>query len=301
MSTCVTSFYSVYPASIAAQGWFMTIHPTAVIHADAEIGDGVEVGAFSFIDRQVKIGDRCQIGPQATILAHTTLGAECQVHPGAVVGDLPQDFAFQKGTESYVQVGDRCIIREGVTIHRGTQAGSVTKVGDGCLLMANSHLAHNVQVGNGVVIANGALLAGYVEVGDRAFISGNCLLHQFTRVGRLAMMAGGSAIQRDLPPFCITRSLTTNAVLNLNIVGLRRAGFNPEDRLVLKRAFAVLYQSRLATPEALVILEQEFKSELVQELCQFVRSSKRGICKYFTRVRRSHQSLDPDEASSPEG
>jgi UDP-N-acetylglucosamine acyltransferase len=181
---------------------------------------------------------------------------------------------------SYVSIGARSVIREGVTVHRGTKPGSVTRVGASCLLMANSHLAHDVRLGDRVIVANGALLAGYVQVGDAAFISGNCLVHQFTRVGRLAMMSGGSAVQMDVPPFCITRSSSSNTVIGLNVIGLRRAGFTSPDRAALKSAFALLYRSGLTVPKALQRLEREDTSPLVLELCRFVASARRGICKF---------------------
>lgn len=274
----------------------MAIHPTAVIEDGAELGADVTVGAFCYVDRDVKIGDRCILGPHVTILRHTTLGPGCRVHSGAVLGDFPQDFAF-RDAESYVRIGANCMIREGVTVHRGTQAGTVTEVGDGCLLMAQSHLAHNVKLGNQVVVANGALLAGYVEVGDRAFISGNCLVHQFTRIGRLAMMSGASAVQKDVLPFCMTRSVSPNTIMGLNVVGLRRAGFTAEDRRVLKQALMVIYNAGLNSSQAIAKLTEEFDSELVQEWCQFIQASKRGLCKFF---RRTEQSQEPTQEQAQE-
>ncbi|MBE9115199.1 acyl-ACP--UDP-N-acetylglucosamine O-acyltransferase [Lusitaniella coriacea LEGE 07157] len=258
----------------------MLIHPTAVIESGAKLGADVRVGAFSYIDRVVEIGDGCEIGSHVTILPYTRLGKNCRVHAGAVLGDLPQDVAFAN-EESYVRVGDNCIIREGVTIHRGTKLGSVTEVGNDCFLMAYSHLAHNAKLGNRAIISNGALVAGYAEVEDGAFISGNCLIHQFTRVGRLAMLSGGTAIQKDVPPFCMTRSMSSNTVMGLNVVGLRRAGYSAEDRLILKRAFKRLYQSGLNVSQAVVQLDKEFSSELVQELNLFVKTSQRGICRFL--------------------
>jgi UDP-N-acetylglucosamine acyltransferase len=269
----------------------MQIHPTAVIEPGAELGEGVTIGAFAYVDRDVKLGDRCVLGPHTTILRYSTLGAGCKVHAGAVVGDVPQDLAFQD-QESYVTIGENCVIREGATVHRGTKPGTTTAVGEGCLLMAQSHLAHNVKLGNQVIVANGALLAGYVEVGDRAFISGNCLVHQFTRVGRLAMMAGASAVQKDVLPFCITRSVSPNTLMGLNVVGLRRAGFTAGDRRILKQALMVLYASNLNTSQAVETLEHEFDSALVHEWCDFIRASKRGICKFF---KRSSYSEDSEE------
>lgn len=266
----------------------MAIHPTAIVEPGSELGRDVTVGAFSYIEAGTKLGDGCMIGPHVTILRHTTLGAGCRVHAGAVLGDLPQDLAF-RGEETYVRIGENCVIREGVTIHRGTKAGSSTEVGNDCLLMAQSHLAHNVKLGNHVIVANSALLAGYVEVGDRAFISGNCLVHQFTRVGRLAMMAGASAVQKDVLPFCMTRSVSPNTIMGLNVVGLRRAGFSAKDRQILKQALMVLYNSGLNTSQATARLEKEFDSELVKEWCGFIRSSKRGICKFFKRSTRTEE------------
>jgi UDP-N-acetylglucosamine acyltransferase len=259
----------------------VSIHPTAVIEPGAKLGKNVKIGAFTYIDNDVEIGEDCEIGPQVTIWRYTRIGKQCNVHAGAVLGDTPQDLAF-KEAKSYVRIGDRCVLREGVTIHRGTKEGTITRVGDDCLLMAFSHLGHNVQLGNHVILANGALLAGYAEVGDRAFISGNCVVHQFARIGRLAMISGGSAIQKDVLPFCMTPSVARSRVMGLNTVGLRRAGFTSEQRLMLKKAFKRLYRSQLNISEAVQQLEQEFDSPLVQEWCEFIRTSSRGLCKGTT-------------------
>lgn len=263
----------------------MTIHPTAAVESGAKIGKNVKIGAFTYIDNDVEIGDACEIGSHVTILRYTRLGNACKVHSGAVLGDVPQDLAFREA-KSYVTIGDRCVLREGVTIHRGTHEDTVTRVGNDCLLMGYSHLAHNVQVGNHVIISNGALLAGYAEVGDRAFISGNSLIHQFTRIGRLAMLSGGTATHKDVLPFCMTHTLSRSSVMGLNVVGLRRAGFSPEERLLLKQAFKRLYKSGLNMTQALEKLEQEFDSPLVKEWCDFIQTSSRGICK-ISRDRES--------------
>jgi UDP-N-acetylglucosamine acyltransferase len=262
----------------------MTIHATAVIEAGATLGEGVTIGPFAFIERDVQVGDGCVVGPHVTLLGHTTLGQNCQIHTGAVLGDLPQDLAF-KGGQSFVKIGDNCVIREGVTVHRGTGEGTITEVGQGCLLMANSHLAHNVKLGDRVIVANGALLAGYVQVGDRAFISGNCLVHQFARVGRLAMLSGGAALQKDLLPFCMTPALTTNTVMGLNTVGLRRANMSTAERDLLKQALAILYRSQLSVPAALEKLAS-FDSPLIKEWCEFIRTAKFGICQFANRAGR---------------
>jgi UDP-N-acetylglucosamine acyltransferase len=262
------------------------IHPTAAIDPGANIGDNVTIGPFCYIQDNVTIGDNCILDAHVTLFPYTSIGKNCHLHSNVVLGDSPQDVAF-KDELSYVDVGDNCTLREGVTIHRGTKAGTTTKLGNNCLLMAYSHLAHNVQVGNNVIIANGALVAGYAEVGDRAFISGNCLIHQFARVGRLVMLAGGSAVHKDVPPFCMTRSTTLNKIMGLNTVGLRRAGFTSDERLIVKRAFRILYQSNLLIPEAIDKLEAEFDSDLVREICDFIKASQRGIAGYVRQRQNS--------------
>ncbi len=264
----------------------MAIHPTAIIEPGAQLGENVTVGAFSFIDRTVQLGDGCSIGHHVTILGHTTLGKGCQVHSGAVLGDLPQDLAYQGGN-SYVHIGNNTVIREGVTIHRGTKPETITTIGDNCLLMVNSHIGHNAIVGNQVIITNGSLLAGYVQVGDRVVISGNCLIHQFTRIGRLAMLCGSTATQRDVPPFCMTRSFT-NTVLSVNVIGLRRAGFTPAQRLEVKHAFDTLYRSGLSVAEAVAKLEQSPESDITLEFCEFIKSSKR-ICKFYFQTDKADE------------
>lgn len=264
----------------------MSIHPTAVIAPGAQIGRNVSIGPYVCIEDDVVVGDDCVLAPHVCLMRFTRLGPNCRVHAGAVLGDLPQDRNFQ-GDASYVEIGAHSVIREGATIHRGTQPGSVTRVGDHCMLMAYSHLAHNVTVGNNVIICNNALLAGYVQVCDQAFISGNCLIHQFTRIGRLAMLSGGSGTQMDVPPFCITRSLYSNTVMNLNVVGLRRAGLSVQERRLLECAFQMLYCAGLPVSRAVERMEKEFDSPHVRELCEFVRSSKRGICKFIREMEDS--------------
>jgi UDP-N-acetylglucosamine acyltransferase len=272
------------------------VHPTALVSPRARLGGGVVIGPFCVIEDDVEIGAGTILGPHTTILRYTSLGRDCRVHSGAVLGDLPQDQAYQ-GAESRVEIGDFCVIREGVTIHRGTKEGSVTTVGEGSLLMACSHVGHNSRVGRRVTLANGALLAGYTEIGDQAFISGNCLVHQFSRVGRLAMMSGGSATQMDVPPYCITQTLTANRVVNLNVIGLRRAGISSAERLALKRAFDLLYRSGLGTNQAVAAIEQQLEGETVRELCRFIRTSQRGICKLFRNSRKPEQD-DSDAAAA---
>jgi UDP-N-acetylglucosamine acyltransferase len=255
----------------------MAIHPSAVIEDGAHIGDGVEVGPFAYIASGARIGDNCKIGPHTTIYGYTTLGMGCRVHAGAVLGDLPQDFGFEDG-DSSVRIGDGCLIREGVTVHRGSKPGTETVIGDHCMLMAFSHFAHNVQLEPDVIVANGALLGGYVSVGSRAFISGNVAVHQFARVGRLAMLGGGAMISKDVPPFCTIRPAMENVVGGLNVIGMRRAGLLPADRSDVKAAFKTLYRSGLNVSQARERIGEQFPSGPGREFYDFVLASERGIC-----------------------
>ena len=257
----------------------MPIHPTAIVDSKAELGTGVGIGPYAVIGPDVRIGDGCEIGPHAVLHRWTRLGAGCRVHAHAVLGDLPQDLKFA-GVESYVEIGPETVVREGVTIHRGTKNLSSTVVGRGCYLMVNSHLGHNVRIGDHVILANGVLLAGDTEVGDRAFLSGNVIVHQFTRIGRLAMISGGGGIGKDVPPFCMTAGVQRNTVAGLNIVGMRRAGFGGPDRLQVKRAFELLYRSGLNTSQALERMRAEFTTGPAAEWVPFIEQSRRGVCPF---------------------
>jgi UDP-N-acetylglucosamine acyltransferase len=257
----------------------MKIHPTAVIEKKAELGTDVTVGPFAFIDAKTKIGDGCVIGPHAVIHPFTTLGKNCRVHAGAVLGDLPQDFSFDPREETFVEIGEGCTFREGVTVHRGsTKENRVTRTGRNCYLMALAHLAHDVQLEDDVTLANGVLLAGHVRVGRGAFLSGHAGVHQWCRVGARAMMGGHSLATQDVPPFCTLKSGAVNQLAGLNTVGLRRAGFEPDERAALKRAYKVLFRSGLALPNALAQVEKENPSGAVLELIEFIKASQRGIC-----------------------
>jgi len=267
------------------------IHPTAVVSPRARLGEGVSIGPFCVVEEDVEIGAGTVLGPHVTVLRFTALGPLCRVHAGAVLGDLPQDQRFRDAV-SYARIGSGCVLREGVTVHRGTEPGSATVVGDGALLMAGSHVGHNARVGRQVTLANGALLAGYSQIDDFAFLSGHCLVHQFTRVGTLAMMSGGSAAQMDVPPFCITQSLATNFIVFLNVVGLKRSGMPADERRALRRAFDLLYRSGLSVPSAIAAIEGEIDTPSARELCRFLRSSKRGICKFFRAERRHEEPRD---------
>ena len=257
----------------------MRIHPTAVVDKGAQIGKNVNIGPFSCIEADTVIHDGVVIGAHVTILRHTTIGSGSRVHPGAIIGDLPQDLSFKEAI-SYVRIGCKCIIREGVTIHRGTKPDTATEIGDECYLMANSHFAHNVKLGKSVIVANGVLCAGYVEIGDRAFISGNCAIHQFVKVGRLAMLGGLCAVSQDVPPFFTTRPVSLNTIATCNVVGMRRAGIDAEGRNEVKKSFKLIYRSNLNVSQAVQEIRTTLHSGPAIEICEFIEKSKRGICGY---------------------
>jgi UDP-N-acetylglucosamine acyltransferase len=249
------------------------IHPTAVIYPGARLGENVEIGPYVVIEEDVFIGDHSTIGAHTVIKRHTRMGRENRVSEHVVIGGEPQDYKFD-GSRSYVSIGDGNLIREGVTIHRGSTPEAHTTIGDNCFLMVASHVAHDCQIGNRVVLTNSALLAGFVSIADGAIISGNVVIHQYCRVGRLAFAGGGARVSQDCLPFMITEGSPARARA-LNAVGLRRAGFPPEEITSLKRAFHVLRTST-RLDDALNALGGD-TSAAVTELVQFIRDSKRGF------------------------
>lgn len=256
------------------------IHPTAIIDPRAEIHPECEVGPYVVVDGPVKIGRGTRVMAHVTLLGWTEIGAENEIHPGAVLGDAPQDKAYA-GAESYLKIGDRNVFREFVQVHRGTAPGSSTVVGSDNYLMAGAHAGHNCRLGDHIVLANNALLAGYVDVADRAFISGQCVVHQFVRVGELSLMRGLSGASRDVPPYAIVDWQHT--VRGVNVVGLKRAGFDEKKIRALKDAFRVLFRKGRNMKLALEELKAELEVDKdlppeVRSLLEFIKSSKRGVC-----------------------
>lgn len=249
------------------------IHPTAIIHPDAQLGTDVTVGPYAIIEGAARIGDRCVIQAHAVIGAHVTMGEDNVIGYGAIIGGEPQDFAFRPEIRSEVRIGKANKIREYATIHRGTAEGTATVVGDQCFLMAGAHLAHNVALGDHVILANNALLGGYVQVGDRVFIGGGCVFHQHIRIGRLAICQGGSAFSKDIPPFVIAAG--ANAAAGLNVVGLRRAGLSPAQRAEIKEAFGLLYRSGLNVSQSLAAARDRVWAEEGRAFWDFVAAAKK--------------------------
>jgi UDP-N-acetylglucosamine acyltransferase len=241
------------------------IHPTAIVSPKAEVGDEVEIGAHSVVQSHAIIEGAVRLG-ENNFIGH-----------GAIIGGTPQDLSFAPETRSGIEIGNGNVIREHVTIHRGTAPDSLTKVGNDNLLMVGAHLGHNCAIGNKVIVANNCLLGGYVTVEDGAFLGGGCVFHQFMRVGRLAITQGLSGFGKDLPPFVVGAGV--NKVVGLNVVGLRRAGLGAEERAEIKAAFRLLYESGLNVNQALEQARGRSWGESAQAFFDFVAAAKRrGIC-----------------------
>lgn len=254
------------------------IHPTAIVHPTAEIGEEVEIGPYTIIGEGVKIGNFTKIGPHVVIEKWTIIGKNCQIYHHASIGTPPQHVKY-KGEKTYVVIGDNCIIREFVTIHRGTSfGGGCTRLGNNNFIMAYAHVAHDCQLGDYVVMANAAQLAGHVTVGDHAIIGGVAAVHQFVRIGRYAFIGGATAVPKDIPPF-VTASGIRAKLYGINVLNLKRNGFPEEVILALKRAYKVLFRSSRPLKECIeeVKMSPLYEYEEVKQLVEFLEGSKRGI------------------------
>ena len=251
----------------------MSVHPTAIVSPQARLGSDVSIGPYAVIEDGTVIGDGCEIRAHAVVKRHTMLGALNRVHEGAVLGGEPQDLSFE-GQDTRLVVGDRNIIREGVTIHRSTKEGGATVVGSDCFLMAYVHVAHDNRIADRAILANNVMLAGHVELGERAFLGGGAGVHQFCRVGRLAMVGGNAKVVQDCLPFVITDGHPARA-RGLNVVGLRRVGVAAPQLRTLGEAYRLLVRSGLRLETALEKMAC-LQDPLVDEMIAFVRGSKRG-------------------------
>ncbi|HEV8673397.1 MAG TPA: acyl-ACP--UDP-N-acetylglucosamine O-acyltransferase [Methylomirabilota bacterium] len=254
------------------------IHPTAVVHPRTEVGAGVRIGPYAVIGERVRLGDGTEVGPHAVLEGTLEVGARCRIFAGAVIGLPPQDLKFHPDTPSGVRIGAETVIREYATIHRASVEDGWTVIGDGCYIMASSHIAHDCRVGNQVVLTGFTGLTGFVEVGDRAVISGLAGIHQFVRIGTLAFVGGCSRLPQDVPPYFLVEGNPAQ-VRAVNIVGLRRAGVPAADRLEIQRAYKLLYRSGHTPEKGLARIRAELTpSPYIKQLVEFIASSKRGIC-----------------------
>lgn len=254
-----------------------TIHPTAVVAPQAQLGEDVSVGPYAVVGPEVVLGDRCEIQAHAVVDGATTLGPDCQVFPFAHLGGKTQDLKFKEGNKTYVKVGARSVLRECVTINCGTKDGESTVLGDDCLIMAYCHLAHGCVFGNHVIVSNASQFAGEVTVGDWAVISGLVGVHQFVRIGCHAMVGGGTLLKQDVPPYFITDGHPA-ATYGVNHVGLTRRGFSKESIDALRSAYKLLCHAGLNVSDAIVRIRAEVPATPeVATLLEFFETSKRGV------------------------
>lgn len=252
------------------------VHPSSIVDSSAELGQGVVVGPWSIIGPGVTVGDGTRIGSHVLIERDTTVGDDCRIHQGAVLGTDPQDLKY-RGEETVLIVGDRTTIREYATLNRGTADLNKTVVGDDCLLMAYSHIAHDCQIGSNVVIANAVNMGGHVFIEDWAIVGGLTAIHQFVRIGAHAFVGGASRTSQDVPPY--TRAAGSPCKLfGLNSIGLDRRGFSREVRQALKSAYKAVFQGNLPLTQGLeqAAAEAEDYPE-VRHFLNFIRTSERGV------------------------
>jgi UDP-N-acetylglucosamine acyltransferase len=252
------------------------IHRTALIDPTAHLAGDVSVGPYAIVGPHVTVGAGSSLAAHAVIERNTRVGAGVKIGYGTVIGNDPQDLKY-KGDETWVEIGDGTIIREYCTINRGTTTTGKTTVGERCFLMTYVHVAHDCVIGNDVIIANGVQMAGHVTVDDRAIISGLTPIHQFVRIGTYSFVGGASRVNQDVPPF--TKAVGNPVHLyGLNSVGLQRAGFAPEVKLALKRAYRLLFNSDLTVSQGIARARAELPAVVeVETFLKFIEASQRGV------------------------
>ena len=243
------------------------IHPTAIIHPSAQIDPTVEIGPYVIIDGPVQIAAGCRIESHAQIVGRVVIGEQCVIGRAAMIGTDPQDLGFNPSTESSVIMGPRNVIREHVTIHRGSAVGSATRLGEGNFLMVGVHLAHDVQMGDKNILANCCMLGGHIHLGSNTFIGGGAVFHQFIRIGDSCVIQGNGSFGKDIPHF--SSAMRTNRITGLNIVGLRRQGFTAEQRASIKDLFHLLFCSGKNHTQALAAARERDWPEPASRLLAF--------------------------------
>lgn len=253
-----------------------TYHPLAYVHPDAKIGPGVVIEPFSYVAADVVVGEGTWVGPHAIIMDGARIGKNCKIFPGAVISAIPQDLKF-KGETTTAEIGDNNTIRECATINRGTASRGKTIVGNNNLLMAYSHIAHDCVVGNNVIIGNGTQIAGEVEIDDFAILSANVLIHQFERIGSHVMIQGGCRLNQDIPPYIIAAHEPV-VFAGINVIGLRRRGFSPEQLETIQTAYRMLYNQGMNTTQAVEAIEAKMPQTAERDaILNFIKTSERGI------------------------
>ncbi|GLB49560.1 acyl-ACP--UDP-N-acetylglucosamine O-acyltransferase [Neptunitalea lumnitzerae] len=256
--------------------------PLAYVHPGAKIAKNVVIEPFATIHNNVIIGEGTWIGSNVTIMEGARIGKNCSIFPGAVISAPPQDLKYQ-GEETTTEIGDNTTIRECVTINKGTTDRMKTKIGDNCLIMAYSHVAHDCIVGNSCIFSNNTTLAGHITVGDYVVMAGMTAVHQFCSVGNHAFVTGGSLVRKDVPPF-VKAAREPLSYVGINSVGLRRRGFSTEKIREIQDIYRILYQRNYNNTQAAAIIEAEMEATSERdEILQFIKDSQRGIMKgYFS-------------------
>ena len=255
------------------------LHPTAIIHPKADIGEGVRIGPYSVIGEYVMIGDYTIIYSHVLLDGRTEIGRDCRIFSFSSIGTPPQDMTY-KGEKTRVKIGDRSIIREYTTVHRGTKkGGGITTVGSDNYIMAYVHIAHDCNIGSHIIMANAATLGGHINVEDYAVIGGLTGIHQFVRIGAYAMVGACSAVSLDVPPY-VSAVGNRATLFGLNSVGLRRHGFDKTRVGMIKKAYTILFRSKLSLKDAIAKVEEEIpESEDVKRMVEFIKGAKRGVCR----------------------
>ncbi|KPJ59337.1 MAG: UDP-N-acetylglucosamine acyltransferase [Deltaproteobacteria bacterium DG_8] len=255
------------------------IHKTALIDPKAELDSGVDVGPYCTIGAQVKIGKDTKLSSHVVIDGWTQIGEGCKIFQFASIGAIPQDLKY-KGEESWVILGNNNVVREFVTIHRGTaQSESKSTIGDNNLFMAYSHVAHDCKIGNHVILANAATLAGHIEIEDYAIVGGLVGVHQFVKLGCHCIIGGGSGVNQDIPPYMMANGQRAK-LYGLNMIGLKRHNFSNEAISNLKKAYRIIFRSGLTVKRALDQAQAEIEnSPEVDHLISFIKNSARGIAR----------------------
>ncbi len=259
------------------------IHPHTYIHPNAKLAENVKIDPFTVLHQDVVIGEGTWIGSNVTIMEGVHIGKNCRIFPGAVLGAIPQDLKF-KGEQTIVEIGNNTTIREFVTIHRGTRDRWKTTVGNNCLIMAYSHIAHDCSVGNNCIMSNNSQMAGHVIMADFAWIAGFTAIHQFVKIGQHSFIAGGSLVRKDVPPYikAVRNPLSYGGV---NSVGLKRRGFSLEKINQILDIYRIIYNKGFNTSKALEFIEEEMTAtDERDEIIGFIRESERGIIKRYAKT-----------------
>jgi UDP-N-acetylglucosamine acyltransferase len=253
------------------------IHSTAIIDSDVQIGEDVTIGPYTVIESDVNIGDRCSIGPHAMIGQGTRIGDDCCIFKSASIGLIPQDKKF-KGEKTFTFIGKNTLIREFVTINRGTNDRGETRIGDNCWIMAYCHIAHDCILGDDVTISNSMAMAGHVEIGSHVTIGGIVPIHQFVRIGDYAFIASVAKPFMDVVPYAMCGGDDKTRIVGINKLGLERHGFSSERRQNIKRAYKILFRENRTLQDALIHLEEKCRNNKdVEKIITFIKNSDRGI------------------------